>query len=60
MPIYEYRCQECLEEFEKLVRSAEEIECPQCGSEEVKKLISSFGFTMKAADKGKWVSGPKK
>ncbi|MGC8839589.1 MAG: FmdB family zinc ribbon protein [Anaerolineae bacterium] len=46
MPIYEYRCSECGEEFEKFVRSmtAEvEVVCPACGSSEVEKKISLFG-----------------
>ena len=58
MPIYEYQCQECGEEFEKLIRSPEKIECPECGGD-VKKLLSRFGFKMGVVDKGKWVSGHK-
>jgi putative FmdB family regulatory protein len=45
MPIYEYRCSECGEKFEKLVRlstSTSEIECPKCGGQKVDKLISVF------------------
>jgi putative FmdB family regulatory protein len=45
MPIYEYRCSECGEKFEKLVRlstSTTEIECSKCGSRKVDKLISAF------------------
>jgi putative FmdB family regulatory protein len=45
MPIYEYRCLECGEKFEKLVRlstSTSEIECPKCGGRKVDKLISVF------------------
>ena len=45
MPIYEYRCSECGEKFEKLVRlstSTSEIECPKCGGRKVDKLISTF------------------
>jgi putative FmdB family regulatory protein len=45
MPIYEYRCSECGEKFEKLVRlstSTSEIECPKCGGRKVEKLISVF------------------
>jgi putative FmdB family regulatory protein len=47
MPIYEYRCLECGEKFEKLVRSmnpALEVECPECGGRKVKKLLSTFGI----------------
>jgi|YNPNPStandDraft_1061719.scaffolds.fasta_scaffold79732_2 putative FmdB family regulatory protein len=46
MPIYEYRCTECGEEFEKFVRSmtAEvEVACPKCGSPKVEKKVSLFG-----------------
>jgi len=45
MPIYEYRCKECGERFEKLVRfstSTSEIKCPKCGGQKVEKLISAF------------------
>lgn len=45
MPIYEFICEECFEEFEKLVsfsQSEIEINCPTCGSELIRKKISSF------------------
>jgi putative FmdB family regulatory protein len=48
MPIYEYRCLECGEKFEKLVRSMNnpeiELKCPECGGQKVEKLLSSFGY----------------
>ncbi|MBL7063133.1 MAG: zinc ribbon domain-containing protein [Anaerolineae bacterium] len=48
MPIYEYRCHECGEKFEKFVRSMNnpepEIKCPECGGQKVKKLLSVFGI----------------
>ncbi len=46
MPIYEYRCTDCDNDFEALVRSmvqTETIQCPTCGSTHVKKAISLFG-----------------
>ncbi|MGC8786870.1 MAG: FmdB family zinc ribbon protein [Anaerolineae bacterium] len=46
MPIYEYRCNECGEKFEKWLRSmsaANDICCPRCGSRNVEKAISLFG-----------------
>jgi putative FmdB family regulatory protein len=46
MPIYEYRCEKCGTKFEKFVRSSSariELRCPQCGSEEVRKVFSLFG-----------------
>jgi putative FmdB family regulatory protein len=45
MPIYEFICEECFEEFEKLVgfnQSEIELDCPTCGSELIRKKISSF------------------
>jgi len=45
MPIYEYRCQQCGEQFEKLIhRQAEESElaCPKCGERELKRELSTF------------------
>ncbi len=48
MAIYEYRCLECGEKFEKFVRSTgslQEIECPKCGGRKVEKLLSAFGLS---------------
>lgn len=45
MPIDEYRCEECGERFEKLVRRAEPgepVRCPRCGAAETRKQFSSF------------------
>jgi putative FmdB family regulatory protein len=48
MPIYEYRCQSCGHRFEKLVKmSAPTPECPECGADEAKKLVSASGFILK-------------
>jgi len=41
MPIYEYACRECGQEFELLVRNHEEKpECPHCGTRKLTKKIS--------------------
>jgi putative FmdB family regulatory protein len=41
MPIYEYECLTCHEEFEELVfGSSPAIECPACNGREVKRLLS--------------------
>ncbi len=45
MPIYEYQCQECGEPFEVFVRSISkkvDAECPNCGSKQIQKGVSSF------------------
>ncbi|OIP40297.1 FmdB family transcriptional regulator [Candidatus Desantisbacteria bacterium CG2_30_40_21] len=45
MPIFEYQCQKCTKKFETLVMSKNEVvQCPECGSGELKKLLSLFGF----------------
>lgn len=49
MPIFEYRCKACGEDFEKLVRGEEKVECPRCGSRKLSKLFSVFG--VKSGDK---------
>jgi putative FmdB family regulatory protein len=43
MPIYEYVCQQCDHEFETLVQSGEEVECPECHSGQLEKLFSVPG-----------------
>ncbi len=46
MPIYEYHCDKCGENFEKFVRSRaslSELCCPHCGSGGVEKRLSLFG-----------------
>ena len=47
MPIYEYKCQNCGDEFECIVfRTDEPVECPKCGNAAPKKKMSSFGFSV--------------
>ena len=44
MPIYEYICNTCEHKFEQLVVSSNdnnEPACPECGSTNVKKVISA-------------------
>ncbi len=46
MPIYEYTCKDCNNEFEKFVRSMTtevKVKCPHCGGDHVKKGWSVFG-----------------
>lgn len=42
MPIFEYRCDDCQNEFEELVMGDQEVTCPGCKSGKVTKLLSSF------------------
>ncbi len=46
MPIYEYECEACKNEFEDLILGSapEPKVCPKCGSEKICRLVSTFGF----------------
>jgi putative FmdB family regulatory protein len=59
MPIYEYRCLECGETSEMLLRSGNEsIECPSCGSKNLEKLFSaSYNIRMGASMPGRTCCG---
>jgi putative FmdB family regulatory protein len=52
MPIYEYTCNKCGDDFELLLLDRDEkVKCPACGAAKVKKKMSVFahksddGFT---------------
>ncbi len=40
MPIYEYSCQDCGNEFELLIRGQEQAACPTCGKAHLTKAFS--------------------
>jgi putative FmdB family regulatory protein len=40
MPIYEYHCPTCREDFELLIRGEDSPACPECGTKRVEKLPS--------------------
>ena len=45
MPIYEYHCSRCGNDFEELVLSqSSAINCPKCRGSEVRKLMSAASF----------------
>lgn len=54
MPIYEFHCQKCGQDFETLVfKSDEKVNCPSCDSKKVKRLMSGFAHK---SEGGKMVS----
>ena len=53
MPIFEFECIDCNNKFEKIAKVQEKICCPQCNSNNLKKLISTFG-TMSNDSKCNW------
>lgn len=44
MPIYEFVCKDCANNFEDLVMVSQldQVTCPACGSGQVKKKMSTF------------------
>ncbi len=51
MPIYEYICKDCGQNFEALVMGSRQPECPNCRSKQLLQQISSFSVGA-AARKG--------
>ncbi len=51
MPIYEYRCDSCGEQLEKLQKVSDEPlkDCPACGQPALKRLVSAAGFRLKGS-----------
>lgn len=49
MPIYEYRCQSCGHQLEKLQKLSDQplVDCPECKQPALTKLISAAGFRLK-------------
>jgi putative FmdB family regulatory protein len=48
MPIYEYECRSCGEKFELrrgIADSDSEIKCPKCGTENPRRVFSTFATT---------------
>ena len=50
MPIYEYKCTKCNEQFEVMQKISDDplIECSSCGGE-LKKLITGTSFVLKGS-----------
>ena len=45
MPLYEFQCTACNRTFEELVRAISvvvEVKCPNCGSHQVRRKVSTF------------------
>ena len=53
MPIYEYRCRGCRNEFEALIlpRSTDAPECPSCHSRDLEQLVSQFAVNSEERSK---------
>lgn len=55
MPIYEFRCQECskVSEFQLKIADPHPTDCPACGRQGLKKIMSLPSFQLKG---GGWYS----
>jgi len=51
VPIYEYRCQSCAHQLEKLQKMSDAvlIDCPECGQPALNRLISAAAFRLKGS-----------
>lgn len=47
MPIFEYVCKECQNEFEALVFGSQKAECPKCKSKKLEPQLSVFAVSAK-------------
>ena len=48
MPIFEFKCQQCNNQFEVLVRKRNtKTVCPACKGGQITKLVSGGGFILK-------------
>ena len=56
MPMYEFQCRNCDEEFEDLVFSSnfslEDIKCPNCGASKPEKKISAAAVGVSSHSNG--------
>jgi putative FmdB family regulatory protein len=54
MPIYEYQCEGCHRQFQRLMmgrRDEKELFCPNCGGRSLKKLISRVAYHLSEKDR---------
>ena len=48
MPLFDFRCRSCGNEFEGLVRAGGEPACPACASADLERLLSGFSFSVRS------------
>ena len=49
MPIFEYICKECHNEFEALIYGSEKAACPKCESKKLEPKLSVFAVSAKGS-----------
>jgi putative FmdB family regulatory protein len=45
MPIYDYKCKGCGQEFELIVLRTTVVACPECAGTELEQLVSGFALS---------------
>ena len=62
MPIYEYKCRSCQNEFEALIlpKATGAPECPACHSQDLEQLLSAFSVNSTEQSQARWKSARKK
>jgi putative FmdB family regulatory protein len=48
MPLYDFRCRACQDEFEALVRPGSTAACPACASVDLERLVTGFSFSVRS------------
>ena len=48
MPLFDFRCRACHQEFEALVRPGSTLACPACASPDLDRLLSGFSFSVRS------------
>lgn len=49
LKMYDLKCNDCGKEFEKLVKTLADVECPYCGSTQTEKMFSANAIKVKGA-----------
>ena len=52
MPIYEFICEHCELRFEELVRNGDKPRCPECSTNDIRRMLSSFAVHSTSANLG--------
>jgi len=52
MPLFDFRCRQCEQVFEALVRTGSTPACTSCGGVDLEQLPSSFGVSSASIRKG--------
>jgi len=60
MPIFEFSCNDCQHQFEQMVfptlahsSDSEALKCPECGGDQIQKLMSPGSFRPRGIPTGK-------